>query len=141
MIVEQLDIVKYETENGPWRSITFNSPNWNQIEAAIINLDQVLLPMVNLNILLSTECEYGPKHLNILGGNNIYHIQGIDINCKTGGFMNLEQNSKIVEVWKSDQGFNEEETYICKEITVVLQIAKYYCETGLFHPLFIWEEW
>jgi hypothetical protein len=136
MFVKLLLYAIYDKDGWSWRTEEKTNPEWSDVEHAIKRLEQFVYPYVWLYRSRSDEDDM--PDMNIIGGNGIYSIDGL-IDNQTVRFVNPDGGNQLVEVWTSDQGFETEDKYVCRDIEVVLSAAKYYCEHGMLDPDLMWE--
>ena len=117
---------------------TIQHPTWEDIEAAIRRLDKDCYPYVNLFRAEHAE-EDDPIDFNVIGGDGEYAFD-----CRVADteyrYFDPTQSDKEVAIWLSDQGWQCAETYVCYDVTVVLQATRYYCEHGTPDPSLTWQE-
>jgi WD40 repeat protein len=125
---------------SPSRDIT--DPRWLDIETAIRRLDQFKFPYVWLLLHGKTleDC-IDDGHLNVIGGNGIYSIDGAT--SKEGRHRLFDSNhsrTRQVDVWLSDQGFTTQEAFVCFELSTVLRVAKHFYDHHSFDPSVEWQD-
>ena len=125
----------------PASSRDVTNPRWSDVETAIRRLDQSKYPYVWLLLHGKTleDC-IDDGYLNVIGGNGIYSIDGAT--PKEGQrrlFNSKHSQTKLVDVWLSDQGFATQEVFVCFELSTVLRVAKYYLDHRSFDPSVEWQ--
>src|SRR5262249_46854418 len=74
-------------------------------------------------------------HLNIIGGNGVYSVDGATPKEGRRRLFNANHSrTKLVDVWLSDQGFATQEVFVCFELSTVLHVAKYFYDHRSFDP-------
>jgi hypothetical protein len=136
MSVKLLLCVIYDKDGWSWHTEEKAYPEWSAVERAIRRLEQFSYPYVWLYSFVPDENDM--YNVNITGGNGIYCIDGF-IDNQGFRFVNPDGGHQTIEVWTSDQGFETEEKYICRDVEVVLSAAKYYFEHGMLDPNLTWE--
>jgi hypothetical protein len=137
MIVQTLSITIYDQSGWHWRNELYAHPTWAAIERAIRHLDQYRYPFVWLHRASVVE-EDTPYDFNIIGGNGIYAFDGI-VNNRSFRYIQPDAGSELVDVWTSDQGFETEAYYVCRDLDVVLHATQYFCDHGEPDPTLTWE--
>lgn len=137
MIVKRLDITVYTDGGRAWHVETTAAPAWPAIEQAIRNLDKFSLPFVWMCL---SETEGVEERLEIMGGGGDYWIAGNFDGFWQRRFVNPSGGDDRVMVWTSDQGFGDDERYICHDVEVVVRAARYFFDHGHFDPSLTWEE-
>ena len=75
-----------------------------------------------------------------MGGKGIYLMAGSVEGFFERRYRNPHPNGDDeVYVWMSDQGFCDDDEFICHDIDVVLRAVRYFCENGGFEPTLSWE--
>jgi len=120
-----------------WHNELYTQPTWAAIERAIHRLDQYHYPFVWLYRSSIIE-EDTPYDFNIIGGNGIYAVGGI-VHNKSFRYIQSGASSELVDVWTSDQGFEAEAYYVCRDLEVVLHATQYFCNYGEPDPTLTWE--
>ncbi len=148
MVVRVLDVVEY-SDGYHWEEREVHAPTWEQIEEAVRNLDKHYCPFV---ILRLQEHVTDYDRLEIMGGQGAYRPQwdpsGEPAFWVAGSFKGYQQRRLLnpnggnqeIAVWTSDQGFADEDRFVCRDLRVVLQVARYFAEVGDFDPSVAWEE-
>jgi hypothetical protein len=137
MIIQALSATIYDPSGWDWHTELHVTPTWDDIEVAIRRLDQFQHPFVWLYRSGIIQ-EDTPYDFNVIGGNSLYAFDGM---AKGKSFRYIQPNAghELVDVWTSDQGFVTEAHYVCRELAIVLQATKYFCEHGEPDPALSWE--
>jgi len=137
-----LQITQYSDDGRRWSSRDVIEPVWPDIETAIRRLDQTKYPFIWLLLHGKTleDC-IDDGHLNIIGGNGTYSIDGATPKEGRRRLFNAKHSrTKQVDVWLSDQGFVTEEVFVCFDLSIVLRAAKYFCDHHSFDPSVEWQD-
>ena len=137
MMIEALNITVYDRFGMHWHNELRMEPTWDDIKAAIHRLDQFQYPFVWLYRTRMVE-EDTPYDFNIIGGNGIYAFDG-RLEDKSFLYIQPDAGDDLVHIWTSDQGFEAEERYVCRDLAVVLQATNYFCFYGKPDPTLTWE--
>jgi hypothetical protein len=137
MLVKVLEFVTYEDDGWTWQSHEILDPSWEQVEAAIRRLDRFGHPFLFLRL---REDVPDDERLDVMGGEGAYWVAGLFGGYFQRRFVNLAGGGDKVRVWTSDQGFADEERFICKDVELVLKVARYFAEHGDFDPSVSWED-
>lgn len=135
MLVKRLDVAHYE---DAWNSrlSCVRDPSWMQIEEAIRRLDRFHYPWVWLRLTEEeTDCDY----LTVMGGEGAYWIALTSGEHDQLRLFDPEKSGREVELWTSDQGFSDHEFHVAYDLELVLQVARYFIETGQPLPAATWE--
>ena len=138
MRVKLLAIALYESNGHQRRMEKIRYPRWLDIEASIRRLDQYQLPFIwLLNSVDATE-DASPD-FNVIGGKGLYAFD-----CRAEGreyrHCNPLGGDQEITIWRSDQGWDCAEKYVCTTLDIVLQAAEYFCAHGTPDPTLPWEE-
>jgi hypothetical protein len=143
MHAKVLDLTEHPPDGTHWRNSKTQLPAWPQIEAAIRRLDRFRFPFLFLwpsedhnKHFVDGDCEV----FEVMGGEGVYWLAGSFDGYFQRRYVNPEGGDEDVLVWTSDQGFGDAERHICRDIEVVLRVARYYAENGEFDPTVCWEE-
>ena len=113
-------------------------PTWADIEEAIRRLDTDCYPYVWLFRAEHAE-EDDLADFDVIGGEGVYAFE-----CRLNGieysYFDPTHSDEEVPVWRSDQGWQCPEKYVCYDVDTVLKAARYYCEHGVPDPDLIWQE-
>jgi hypothetical protein len=120
-------------------------PSWEEIEAAIRRLDRRTHPILFLwpteneaDHMVNEFCE----RFEVLGGEGLYWTAGTFDGYFQRRFLDLAGGEQDIEIYPPtiEQGFGDQERYVCRDIEVVLRAARFYAENGGFDPSVAWEE-
>jgi hypothetical protein len=137
MIIKTLNVTIYNQHGSAWWTELTPDPQWADIEAAITRLDQYCYPFVWLHRSDTVE-EDSAYDFDIIGGNGLYAMDGV-VDAKGFTYIEPDGGDDIISVWRSDQGFETEAKYVCRDLTIVLRAVKYFCEHGTPEPTLNWE--
>lgn len=132
-MVDRLVVAEYDRSGRAGVESTVDVPDWPLIEEHIKRLDRFRYPYVQL---LGEAGGVGSE-LTILGGNGKFHICLQD-QCGQRIPRDGTKTEILVEVWKSDQGFEARDTELVDRLADVLAIARHYYAEGSAHPDFAW---
>ena len=127
--IHHIEIIRYH-DDDPWDVKVINNPLWEDVVAAIKQMDNFYFPIVQLHIDIREEGE--EDDLNIIGGNgrySLFHFMG------EWRYEDPEGNDKDARLWDSDQGYFCKEKNIITGINKVLRITKVFYETGSYENL------
>lgn len=148
MLVRHLQTVVYDDKGWDWQEVHIAEPAWGQVEAAIRRLDRFRFPFVWLYLKPVPLSDQGrspyPKKCSrdfeIVGGKRVYWMAGSVDGYFHRRYLNPTPNGNDeVRLWISDQGFADDDQFVCHDIRVALQAARYFCEHGGFDPSITWE--
>jgi hypothetical protein len=123
-----LTIIHYPPRQ-PHRCVEVRSPAWQDISAAIRQMDDNQYPAILLSWDEVDTCFDDESSLNIFGG----IARGFALNEMNGWRLEDPNGSdEEVRLWQSDQGYFCQRKNIINEIDVVLNLAKVYFETGSY---------
>src|SRR5262249_13621509 len=120
-------------------------PSWEEIKAAIRQLDRRTRPILFLwptekeaDHMVDEFCE----RFEILGGDGLYWMAGTCGGYGQRRYLNPAGGERDIEVYPPtiEQGFGDQERYVCRDVKVVLRAARFYAEKGGFEPSVTWEE-
>lgn len=113
-------------------------PTWKQIEEAIRRLNKDEWPFM---WMYRTENPYEDDvpDFEIMGGAGHYVI-GAKPPGETHELFYTDDSHGVerIELWLSDQGASVEASKVCFDIAEVLNMTKYYCESGTLYPGVEW---
>ena len=128
MTVGTLEVIHYETSNGPWRAIRTLDPLWSDVESAVRRMDGDLFPTVKLLIDREPPGDAVPD-FELLGGGAGYFITARP-NGTELYYRDERASSEEVAVWISDQGFSCPRFMVCPDIELVLAAIRHFFDTG-----------
>lgn len=138
MLVKWMDVEIYEDR---WKHSTMriDKPAWDDIEAAIRNLDKFHHPFIILGLYedLNEALEHGL--IEVIGGEGVYWLAITEDGFFQRRLLDKSKSSRMVEVWKSDQGFADETRHMCYGTENILRIVKLYAEQAKFDPTVGWD--
>ncbi len=77
---------------------------------------------------------------NVIGGKGLYAFD-----CRTEDreyrYHNLLGGDTEITLWRSDQGGDCTEKYLCAALDIALQAAQYFCAQGTPDPTLSWEKY
>ena len=137
MLVKHMVSVFYDDLNRS-RSEDISAPTWEQIEAAIRGLEKFSRPWITL--FLGDQSENPTENcLTVMGGDGLYWMALSNTENDQLRIFDPKRSSNMVEIWTSDQGFQDEEFHTTNDIDLVLRIARYFAGTGGALPEEVWE--
>jgi len=144
MFVKCLDCVIYTPEKRTsYSHEKVTAPSWHMIEDAIRRLDQERFPFVWLWASeddREQEIDGYNEVLEIMGGDGVYWVAGTFGEYFQRRLDNPELGESRVEVCTGECSFGDAERYICRNVEVALQAARYYADHGDFDPSLRWSE-
>jgi len=137
--VHRLAICEYD-RNENWQTYAILNPPWSEIEAAIRKLDRRLFPFVTIYLNEKEGGEEGVHYFCVMGGDSEYAMFGAKerLTPVTRYFDPTRSEHEEVWVWTTDQGAVYKKCYLCNDVARVLQISRYFAETGEFDPSASW---
>ena len=135
-----LDLVVYESQYN-WHAHQVVHPTWAQIEEAIRRLDKFHYPFLHLWPTLDEsqhELVEGNEWFSVFGGEGEYWFAATIGGQWENHYVNGGGGDQEVYLWTSDQGFAAPDKYVCHDLNVVLQAARYYAEKGGYDPSIPW---
>ncbi len=142
VMLEEIHYPPFAARYQPWHTIETLSPRWAQIEAAVRRLDRIEWPYLHLHTEEPIDGEPPQNSLTVMGGRGEYCVfltPGGETFQPEGFLTDASRSRTMVSIWESDQGFDVEERYLCRDIEKVLRIARYFAEQAALHPGAIWE--
>ena len=136
MGVGTLEIIQYETSNGPWKAIRTSSPPWPAIESAVKQMDGDLFPIVNLFVDVEAASDAVPD-FELLGGRVGYFIMA-RLEGTTLYYRDEHASSEELDVWISDQGFSCPRFMVCPDLEKVLAATRHFFARGELTQDFPW---
>jgi hypothetical protein len=132
MKARHLTIVHYPPRQD-WRCVEVQSPNWEEVSAAIRQMDDQEYPIVQLSWKDVDTCFDDEASFNIVGGAAsgfalFEFVAGWKFEDPTGG-------DEDVRLWQSDQGYFCKRRNIIVDIGSVLNLAQIYFETGSYEEM------
>jgi len=127
--IHHMAVVRYFLDGRPWDVVQVIEPAWEEVEHAIRRMDNVSLPLVQLN---PTADEENEDVFNVLGGDGrwaLFQIMG------SWHFENPEGGEEEVTLWESDQGYSCKARNILTDIEAVLRITRQFYRTGSYEGL------
>jgi hypothetical protein len=138
MLVKWLEATTYNDDHEYFTSRVDN-PSWDKIEAAIKNLDRFYRPFIQLGLYDDFQKCLDDGMIEVMGGGGVYWIAITAQGYWQRRLHDPAKGTHYVEVWTSDQGFEDEEQYVCYDLDTVLRVIKLFAETATFDPLVTWE--
>jgi hypothetical protein len=136
MRIHTAEVVEYATSRGPWRARRLVRPAFEEVEAALRQLDGDLHPSLGL-FLDEDPPKDGVPDFEVLGGHEGYYLQAT-AGGSTSSYYNGSASSEPVAVWISDQGTEISAQRVCPDLERVIAAARHYCHTGELLPGFPW---
>lgn len=144
MLIRVLEVIHYPPEGvtaagESWESIYRREPEWRTIETAIRQLDRDVYPFLWLHIDAPTEFDEPSHSLNVMGGRGEYAISAF----RRGAilyYFDGKRDDSTIRIWESDQGSIVRRKDLCHDFALVLEIARYFAETGELYPHVNWCE-
>ncbi|MCC9604208.1 hypothetical protein LOC67_26945 [Stieleria sp. JC731] len=127
--IEYLNVVRYFRDARPWTTETTAKPTWNQVEAAIRQMDNYCFPIVQLGC---RDPDDDNDSFNVVGGDgrlSLFHFMAEWLYDDSSG------NRSEVRLWESDQGYFCCECNVISDLDLALRITKKYFETGSYDEL------
>jgi hypothetical protein len=112
------------------------SPTWNDVEAAIHELDRFRHPFVWMYLSQDASVNDLPD-FEVTGGDGAYAMNGL-IDGEQVRYFDPAGGEDLIAIWTSDQGAEFASKYICWDVRVVLQAASFFCERGMLDPNVTW---
>jgi hypothetical protein len=140
VFVKRLDVIEYTDGGRCWHAKSTSRPSWSLIEGAIRRLDKFSFPFL---FLCLDEDARGTDHddrLEIMGGDGDFWVAGTFDGYFQRRFVNPGGGDNEIAVWTSDQGFGDEDRYICHDVEVVVRVARYFFDHRDFDPSVAWED-
>jgi hypothetical protein len=128
-----------ELQDEEWHE-SFPDPSWEQIECAIRRLDANAFAGVEIAIADMYHDGGGQPSLHITGGNGEYIISYNGGGGSSVHYLDPNQANQPepVGVVKRDQGVWVPANWVCRNLELVLAIARYFTETGRPFPDVQW---
>ena len=147
MLVRHMQTVVYDEKGRNWEEEHTPDPTRDQIATAVRRLDKFRFPFVNLYLkpvpLSDQRRTSNPKSSSpefvVVGGKGVYFMTGSAHGYDQRRYVNPNPNGDEVRLWVSDQGFEEDDQYVCHDIRTVLRAVCYFCDYGDFDPSIPWE--
>jgi hypothetical protein len=129
MTANLLTIIHYPPRKQ-WRSVEIRSPDWEDVSAAIRQMDDNEYPLVEMSWANMDDGDVDEESLHIVGGG----ASGFAMTNFTGEwrFEDPDGGDEEVRLWQSDQGYFCKRRNIIADVDVVLKITKVYFETGSY---------
>jgi len=129
MTAHRLTILHYPPQQR-WRSVEIPSPGWEDVSAAIRNMDDNEYPIVELSWADLEEGDVDEESFHIIGG----AASGFAMSNFSGDWQFEYSNGSDEEVrlWQSDQGYFCKRKNVIADVDVVLKIARVYFDTGSY---------
>ena len=138
MMIRKMDIFKYDSNGWDWKKESVEKPRWEDIEAAIRQLDRHGFPFIWLYAKIDVP-EDEPPFVSVMGGQGVFLIEGYP-DSKHFVYWDDSKNDQEVAVWTSDQGYSVSGKNLCEEIDETLKAVKYICETGNLPQDVCWKQ-
>jgi hypothetical protein len=136
MRAKKLLVTVYREDGWGAQSHWVLDPTWNDVEAAIHELDRFRRPFIW--IYLSRDAHQNDlADFEVIGGDGTYAMSGLSSGRQVRYF-DAEGGEELVPIWTSDQGAEFAGKYICSHVAVVLEAARYFCEFGELDPKLTW---
>ena len=136
MAIGTLEIIRYETSNGPWEATLTPNPSWPVVESAIRRMDGDLFPVVNLFIDTKPATDAVPD-FELLGGRVGYFITA-QLDGRPLYFRDEQGSSEEIDVWISDQGFSCPRFMVCPDVERVLAVTRHFFDSKQLLQDFPW---
>ena len=128
--IKSMAILRYYQDVHPWDVKLVKNPTWEEVEAAIRQMDDYYFP----NVLLS-RLEFDDGE-DVFSDEDAFHILGAANKCTLamGGWQYEDPDGSTSEVrlWESDQGYYCQERNVIRDIDKTLRIVKEIYETGSY---------
>jgi hypothetical protein len=140
-----LETWSYEPDGRRRKPEKVAEPAWEQIEAAIRRLDRRAYPILFLwasDDPARQMIDEFSERLEVLGGARMYWVAGTFDGYFQRKLLDPAAGDEEVEVYgpRIEQGFGARARHICRDVEVVLRVARYYAEQGGFAPSVSWTE-
>lgn len=128
MTAHHLTIVHYPPHEH-WHCVEIRSPGWEDVSAAIRQMDDNEYPILQLSWEDVDTCFDDEASFNIIGGGAsgfaLFEMNGWQFDDPDG-------SDEDVRLWQSDQGYFCKRRNIIAEVDVVLKLTHVYFETGSY---------
>ena len=139
MLVKVMEVIHYPADGSVWESTKIHNPTWKAIAAAIRRLDRDEWPFLWLHTGEPVDLDLSEGTLNLMGGRGEYAISFFNRGGETN-YWDESRSDKLIRIWESDQGSIQPEKNLCKDLALVLRIAKHFAETGELYDEVAWKE-
>ena len=137
MLVRVLVTVIYDETGWNWQKQVVRQPTWDQIDSSIRQLDQFCHPWIELH--LTDDPDDPGNSLTVMGGKGVYWIALTADEWDQLRLFDPDKSSRKVDLWISDQGFDDHELHTTTDLELVMRIAGYFAQTGKPLPDATWE--
>lgn len=129
MTARHLTVLHYPPRQH-WHCVEIREPSWEEVSAAIRQMDDAEFPIVQLSWNDVDSCFDDEASFNIIGGPPtgfalFEFFPGWKFDDPGGG-------DEDVRLWQSDQGYFCKRRNIIVDIALVLKLSKVYFETGSY---------
>jgi hypothetical protein len=145
-VVKILEVIHYPSPPKPpnrvrfgWKSIKVRNPLWRDIKAAVRRLDRDEWPFLWLHTEEPPKDAEPNNFFCVMGGRGEYDLclyrDGDEIS-----YHDPARSDRIIRIWESDQGSERSERYLCNDLSIALEAARYFAKTGELHPAYTWRD-